>query len=184
MVLGGGAGHGRPANVDILDGGVKITAARHYGLEGIKIADQQVDAFNAMALHRRGVIGFVAQRQKPAMHHRMQCLDPAIHHFRKVGDVGNVADRQPRLTQRLGGAAGRDQHYAMRRQLAREINQPGLVRNRQQGAGNLAIGHGRDSAKARLRPALIASGHNIKGPKPCLHTANRSRGQPGADRPG
>ena len=40
MVLGRRAGHGRAADIDILDGGVEIGAARHGGFEGIEIAYQ------------------------------------------------------------------------------------------------------------------------------------------------
>ena len=36
-----------------------------------------------MRLHGRLMVLIVAYRQQPAMHHRVQCLDAAIHHFGK-----------------------------------------------------------------------------------------------------
>ena len=175
MVLGGGAGHGRAADIDILDGGFEIGAARHRGLEGIEIADQKIDACDAMLLHRRGMIGLVAQRQQPAMHIGMQGLDPAIHHFGKVGDLGHIADRQARIAQRLGGAAGGDQHHALAGQALGEFDQAGLVGNRQQGAGNLADGHGSDSRAGGARRSYRLQ-TNIKGPGRHLRTATIAPG--------
>ena len=84
------------------------------------------------------MLGVVADRQQAAVHQGMQRLDPAIHHFGKAGDVGDVAHRQPGIGQRLTGAAGGDQFHALLRQRAGELDQPGLVGHGQQSAGNAA----------------------------------------------
>ena len=137
MVLGGAARHGGAADINILDGGFEIGAARDGGFERIEIAHQEVYSGDAVLGHAGGMVGLVAQRQQSAMHHRVQGLDPAIHHFREVGDVRHVADGQSGVAQRLGCAAGRNQHHAQVGQPLREFEQPGLVGDRQQGTGNL-----------------------------------------------
>ena len=38
----------------------------------------------------RAMLGIVADRQQAAMHLRMQRLDPAVHHFGKAGEFGDV----------------------------------------------------------------------------------------------
>jgi hypothetical protein len=113
MVLGRRARHGRAADVDVLDRGLEIGAARHRGLEGIKIAHQKIDAGDAVLHHGGGMIGLVAQGQQAAMHLGVQGLDPAVHHLRKIGDFRHVGDGKAGLAQRLGGAAGGDQHHAV-----------------------------------------------------------------------
>ena len=65
-----------------------------------------------MFLHRRHVVVIVAQRQKPAMHHRVQRLDPAIHHLGETGDLGHIFHLKPRLAQRLGRTPGAQQFDA------------------------------------------------------------------------
>jgi len=59
----------------------------------------------------------------------MQRLDAAIHHLGKAGQLRDVAHRQARLGERLGGAAGRDQLDGVAAKRAREIDQSGFVRD-------------------------------------------------------
>ena len=73
----------------------------------------------------------IAARQDAAVDLRMQRLDAAVHHFGKAGDVADVDDRQARIGQRLGGAAGRHQLEAARDQALPERNQAGFVGNTQ-----------------------------------------------------
>ena len=74
---------------------------------------------------------------------RMQRLDPAVHHFRELRDLGDIAHRKAGRGQDFRGASGRDQFDAELRQKLGEFDEPGLVRNRQQGPGNTAerVGH-------------------------------------------
>ena len=83
------------------------------------------------AASRLRMLGIVADRQQPAMHLRVQGLDPAVHHFGKAGELGDIADRQARLGDRLGGAAGGDELDAAGRERAGEFDEAGLVGNGQ-----------------------------------------------------
>ena len=53
----------------------------------------------------------------------------------------DVAHRQAGVGDRLGGAAGRDELDAVAGERAGEVDQPGLVGNREEGAGDAAEGH-------------------------------------------
>ena len=124
MVFGRGADHRGPADIDVLDTGFEIGAFVDGRLKGIEVDDQKIDLGDAVRLHRARVIGFVADREQPAMHFRMQRLDPSVHHFRKAGQFRNVLDLQPGFRDRLRGAAGRNEFDAMERQCAGEFDQP------------------------------------------------------------
>ena len=87
VVLRGGADQGRAADIDILDAGLAVGARRDRRGERVEVADQQVDLADAVRRERREMIGPVAPRQEAAMYRRMQCLDPAVEHFRKAGDL-------------------------------------------------------------------------------------------------
>ena len=106
MVFGRRADHRGPANVDILDAGVIIAALGDGFLERIEVHHQQIDRADAVFLHCRLVIFIVAQRQEATMHHRVQGLDPAIHHLGKAGNLGHIAHREARRAQGLGASAG------------------------------------------------------------------------------
>ena len=90
MVFGGGADHGRAADVDVLDAIVEGGAFGDGGLERIEVHDQEIDRLDAVLVRRRGVLLVRADRQQPAMHLRVQRLHPAVHHFRKAGEFGDV----------------------------------------------------------------------------------------------
>ena len=144
MVLGGGADHGRSADVDVLDAFLERGALRDGRLERIEVHHQQIDRLDAVLLHRSGVLFVGADRQQPAMHFRMQRLDPAIHHFGEAGQLGDVDHLQPGIFQRLGRAAGRNEFDAVAGKRLGEIHQSGLVGYRQQSAGDAARVAGHD----------------------------------------
>ena len=131
MVLRRGADHRRSADVDILDAFLETCALIDGGLERIEIDHQEVDRRDAVRLHRLRMFGIVADRQQSAMHLRMQGLDPAVHHFRKSGQLRHIADLQPRRGNRLGGAAGGDEIDAVGRERAGKFDQPGFIGNGQ-----------------------------------------------------
>ena len=81
--------------------------------------------------HRGGMFGIVTHRQQAAMHHRMQCLNAAVHHFGKARELANVLDCQTRRTQRFGGATCGYQFHMTRSQCVAKFNQPSLVGHRQ-----------------------------------------------------
>ena len=63
MVFGAGTRHRRAADIDVLDSLCEAGAFGDRRLEGIEIADDKIDAFDAMRLHGFGVIRLVAQSQ-------------------------------------------------------------------------------------------------------------------------
>ena len=106
VVLGGGADHGRPADVDILDAVGERGALRHRRLERIEVDHQQIDRRDAMLLCGRVVLGVAANRQQATVHLGVQCLEAAVHHLGKAGVLRHVLDGKPGVLQRLGGSAG------------------------------------------------------------------------------
>ena len=123
-VLGGGADHRRPADVDVLDRLRRLRALRDGRLEGIEVHDQAIDPLDAEALHRGAVVGVVAKREQPAVDARVQRLHAAVHHLRHAGQRGDVDDRKPGVGERPRGAAGRDDLDAVRDELPRQLHQP------------------------------------------------------------
>ena len=56
VVLGGGADHRRPADVDVLDAVVEGAAFGDGRLERIEVHHQKIDRLDAVLFHRGGVI--------------------------------------------------------------------------------------------------------------------------------
>ena len=106
MVLGGGADHRGPADVDVLDAGLEIGSSRDGLFERIEIDHEQINRPNALRPHGGGMFSVVADREQAAMDLGMQSLDAAIHHLRKASDVGDVEDFKAGIGQRPAGAAG------------------------------------------------------------------------------
>ena len=145
VVLGGGADHRRPADVDVLDHLVERRGATQRVLERVKVDDQQIDRRDAVGDHRRLMGGLAADRQQAAVDARMQRLQPAVHHLGKSGQLGDVDDLEAGFRQRRGGAAGRDQLDPARFQRLAQFDEAGLVGNRDEGATDRREikGHGR-----------------------------------------
>ncbi len=144
VVLGRRTDHGRTTDVDILDGGFEPAAGCHGRLERIEVDPDDVDAFDAVFLHRLGVFRSIAVTQQGAVHLGVQGLDAAIHHFREAGDVGDILDRQAGLLDSGARAAGRQQFDTGIDQGLGSFDQSGFVGQGNQGAfrGN-TIGGGR-----------------------------------------
>ena len=138
VVLGGGADHRRAADVDVLDAVVEGRAFGDGRLERIEVHHQEIDRLDAVLVHRRGVLLVAADRQQAAVHLRVQRLDAAVHHLGKAGELGDVEHLEPGVVERLGGAAGGDELDAVAGERLGEIDEAGLVGDRQQGAGDAA----------------------------------------------
>jgi len=65
----------------------------------------------------------------------VQRLHPAVHHFRKAGDVGDVGDREAGIGEGARGAAGGDKLESAGGQTAPQVGDPGLVRNMSRALG-------------------------------------------------
>ena len=167
-VLGGRTQHRRAADVDVFDDIVEGAGRIHrHAYERVEIQHQQVDRFDAVLRHHR-IVGPAAPEQA-AMHHRVQGLDPAVHHFREPGEVADVLDGQACIAQRLCSAAGRDQFDIEGGKRTAQVGQAGLVGHRQQRAadgqavGSHARGHIRRGADCRGgadgRPRFVGCRH-------------------------
>ena len=77
---------------------------------------------NSGAVRRIG-----AHVQNAAVHPRMQRLHPAIEHFGKAGERGNVFHLDAAFPQQFGGAAGGDQFHLHRRQPPSKLHHAGLI---------------------------------------------------------
>ncbi len=158
VVLGGGADHRRPADVDILDAVVERGAFGDSCLERVEIDDEQVDRADVVLLHRRDVILVGADRQQTAVHLRVQRFHPAVHHLRKAGQVGDIDYLQPGILERLRGAAGGDELDIVAGKRRGEVDEPGLVGHRQQCAGNTArvAAHGLPASTSSGRKCMAS----------------------------
>src|SRR5690606_8873878 len=103
MIFRGGTHHGRPADVDVLDGvGQRAVRLAHGGRKGVEVDRHQVDRLDAVLGHHRAVQ--VTTAKNAAVDLRVQGLDPAIHHFRKTGVVGNFHSGNSAVLEQLEGA--------------------------------------------------------------------------------
>ena len=131
VVLGGGAHHGRSADVDVLDGlGIAAGRARHGLGEGIEVHDQEVDPFDLMQRH--DALIDTSPAEQPAVDARMQGLDASAHDLgetrvlRDFGDGDTVFGEQAR-----SAARGEDGDTAAF-EFAGEVEKTGLVGDGQQ----------------------------------------------------
>ena len=88
VVLGGGADHGRPADVDELDGGVRG--------EGIEVDDDEVDGLDPVGLEVRQVLGLRTVGEDPAVDRGVEGLDAAAQHLGRAGHLGDLGVRDAR----------------------------------------------------------------------------------------
>ncbi len=124
------AHHRRPANVDVLNDVFELRPRLGGGLlEGVEIDHHHVDGLDAVRADGGAMLRLAANVQNAAMHLGMKRLHPAIEHLGEAGEFGDIFHRDARLAQQFGGAAGRNQFHAHRRQAAREVHQPCFIGN-------------------------------------------------------
>ncbi len=128
--------HGRTTDIDVLDASVEVCARGNRRLKRIEIYINQVDRANAVCFGIFHVGGIVAQIEQTAMHRRVKRLDPAVHHFRKACQVGNIFHIQAGFFQKFRCAAGGDQFDPLGGKLLSLFHQSGLVGHGKQGAAN------------------------------------------------
>jgi hypothetical protein len=110
VVLGGGADHRRPPDVDVLDhlvlGSVDPGGC---ALERIEVHADQVDRLDLALAQGGGMLRVVPHREQRGMQVGVQRLHPPVEDLREPGQVLDRADLDPRLPQdRLGPAGGDD----------------------------------------------------------------------------
>src|SRR4026209_3050731 len=122
-VFGGGTDHCWSTDVDLFDCLLACDAfAADRCRKRIKIYDHHVDRLDAVFAHRRDMFSVVAQSKQSAVNPRMQSFYAAIHHFRKAGNVRNVAYLDAGVAQSFGGAAGADDLYVELFELTGEVD--------------------------------------------------------------
>ena len=150
MVLGGGADHGRAADVDVLDRSREIGAARDRRLEGVEVDDHEVDGRDAVLAHRLDVRRLVAAAKMPPWIFGCSVLTRPSMISGKPVACGDLRDGEAGLAERLGRAAGGENLDAPLGEEAGEADEAGLVGDRDQGA---ADGDRSSALIARLPPA-------------------------------
>ena len=98
---------------------------RHRLLEGIQIHHHQVYRGDPMLGH--GLVVDPATAQDTAVDPWVQGLDATVHQLWESGVLGDLHDRNPRLNERAGGTAGREDLDAATVQLSGKGFHPGLV---------------------------------------------------------
>ena len=138
VVFRSAAEHRRAADVDVLDGVLKSDVRLgHSLLERVEVYDDEIDRPDAVFGGGGGVFVIFAQEKQAAMDHRVQRLDATVEHLGETGVVAQVLHLDAALAQRPGGAAGRDDFYAGKREHLGEGNKVGLVGNGNERALNL-----------------------------------------------
>jgi hypothetical protein len=87
-----------------------------------------------------GAMSLGVATKQAAMNARMQGLHPPIQHLGPAGEVAHLANGDAGVAQSAGGAAGRKQLDTELTQPATEVDQAGLVRNREKSARRLNHG--------------------------------------------
>ena len=106
--------------------------SRRHLLERVEVHHHHVDGLDAVVGERAHVLGVAAHGEDAAGDVGVHGLHAAVEHFGKAGDLGDVRDGDAARAQQRGGAAGGDEFHAHGAQLAREIDDAGLVRHAQQ----------------------------------------------------
>ena len=103
---------GPPMSICSMASSVVTPFAGHGGLERIEIHHHQLEGEDAVFGQRLHVFGIVVAAEDAAVDLRMQGFQPAVHHFREAGVLGNVADRNALAFQVFAGAAGAEDFHA------------------------------------------------------------------------
>ncbi len=136
-VLRGRADHRGAADVDVLDRlGRRGVAAGNRALEGVEVHADEVDRLDLVLGRRAQMLLVIAQREQPCVEAGVQGLDAPVHHLGEAGEVLDGAHRQPGCGELACGAAGRDELDAELGQSAGEVDDPGLLGDRQQRAAH------------------------------------------------
>ena len=112
-----------------------VTSALRDGrLERVEVHDHEIDREQLVHLEVGAIAGVIAAREDAAVDARVQRLHAAAEHLGAAGERLDVLDLEPRVAQRLRGAARADQLDAELAQTARELDQPAFVRDGKQRA--------------------------------------------------
>ena len=141
MVLRRGADHRRPADVDQLDGRLRV--------ERVEVGDDQVDRRDLVRRKVGLVLGIVTIGEDAAVHLRVQGHDPVAEHRRIAGEVGNVGHGHTGGSDRLRRSPRRDELDPQAVQGFGELDDAGLVVDAQQSSHGVPLGDGGTSPALR-----------------------------------
>ncbi len=135
MVLRRCADHGRPSDVDLLNGLVDGDAlSGNGGFKRVQVDHYQFEGHDPVLGQRFQILGVVVPAKNPPVDSRVQRFQTAVHHFGKSGIVGDVADGDAFSFQVFSRAAGAVDLYASGGQSTGEPRQPQLVTDADQRA--------------------------------------------------
>ncbi len=164
VVFRRGAHHRRAADVDLFDargeGGRRVF---HRLAERVEVDGDDVDARDAERVERREVRRLAAVGEDAAVHLGMEGLHASVEDLGEAGHFRDGRHRQPRLRQRLRGAARGDDLDAERDEAAGEVEKPSLVRHRKQRAA------GRQHRQSSVKAAQCNSGGRRGSERECGH---------------
>ena len=110
VILGSGAQHGGPADVDVLDQLLEVGSCLGGNVfEAVEVDDHHIDGYDTVRLYGCHVFGAGAHGEDAAGDFGMHGLDAAVQHFGKSGDVADIGDGNARVAQEARGAAGGDE---------------------------------------------------------------------------
>ncbi len=104
----------------------------HCVLEAVEVDHEHVDGLDALLFHGGHVVGIVPDGEHAAVDLGVQGFEPAVHHLRESGVVGDVDDRDAAVSEDLGGSSRGDDLDAECSQLFYEINESPLIRDADQ----------------------------------------------------
>ena len=139
VIFGRRANHGRPANVDILDGFGFRNVPGYDFFKGVQIRYDKFDGGNGKRLQGFHVLAVVAAGEQAAMHGGMQRFDAPVQYFGISRAFGHIDNGQTGFPQGARGAARRNQFDAVFAQALRKGNEACFVEYGEQGPA-----HGQD----------------------------------------
>ena len=141
-ILGGGANHCGPADVDILDQFFErsVLLGGHL-LELVQAHRHQIDTRDAVLRERPHVLGLGTDSKNSTGDAWMNRLHAAIQHLRELPDLGDLAQRRNAgIFQHSKGPACGENLYAKTDESFGEIDDPSLVGDTEE--STLDAGHG------------------------------------------
>ena len=127
VVLGRGADHGRPTDVDLLDAVLHTGAGGDRVGEGVEVDDDEVEGGDLQLLELAHVVGQAGVGEDAGVDARVQGLDPSVEALGEAGQVLDLGHGQPQAGDGGGGPTGRDELDAGLGQATDEVLEAGLV---------------------------------------------------------
>jgi len=149
VVLRRGADHGRPADVDLLDALLRPGAGRDRRGEGVEVDHHEVERRDVQIGQLRHVLGLATVGEDAGVDPRVEGLDAPVEALGEAGDLLDGCDRNAGGGDRGSGGTRGDDLYPGGVQRRRQVHEPGLVVDREQGAAHRDPVGGREVLRTR-----------------------------------